>query len=123
MRISDWSSDVCSSDLADVLRECVRVLKPTGSIFWQAGSFSDRGLLTPLDVKFFPILVGLGMLPRNRIVWVRSHGLHATKKFSGRYETILWFSKERDCYFDLDAIRVPQKWQKDRKSTRLNSSH
>jgi adenine-specific DNA-methyltransferase len=51
------------------------------------------------------------MLPRNRIVWVRQHGLHATKKFSGRHETILWFSKGEEFYFDLDPVRVPQKWQ------------
>lgn len=94
-----------------VLAECHRVLKPTGSIFWQVGSFSHKGTLVPLDVKFFPILEDLGMLPRNRIVWVRQHGLHASKKFSGRHETILWFSKSEEYHFDLDAVRVPQKWQ------------
>ncbi len=94
-----------------VLQECHRVLKPTGSIFWQVGSFSHKGTLVPLDVKFFPILEDLGMLPRNRIVWVRQHGLHASKKFSGRHETILWFSKGEDFFFDLNAVRVPQKWQ------------
>lgn len=94
-----------------VLRECHRVLKPTGSIFWQVGSFSHKGMLVPLDIKFFPILEDLGMLPRNRIVWVRQHGLHATKKFSARHETILWFSKGETYNFSLDAIRVPQKWQ------------
>lgn len=95
----------------DVLSECVRVLKPGGSIFWQVGTFSDRGMFVPLDIKFFPIFENLGLSPRNRIVWVRQHGLHATKKFSGRHETILWFSKGSEFYFDLDAIRVPQKWQ------------
>lgn len=94
-----------------VLTECARVLKKSGSIFWQVGSFAENGLLIPLDIKFFPILEDLGLLPRNRIVWVRQHGLHATKKFSGRHETVLWFSKGKDHYFDLDAIRVPQKWQ------------
>lgn len=97
-----------------VLAECVRVLKPTGSIFWQVGTFSDKknGALIPLDIKFFPILEGLGMVPRNRIIWARQHGLHATKKFSGRHETILWFTKSDDDYvFSLDSIRVPQKYQ------------
>jgi adenine-specific DNA-methyltransferase len=94
-----------------VLRECHRVLKETGSLFWQVGSFSHKGTLVPLDVKFFPILEDLGMFPRNRIVWVRQHGLHATKKFSARHETILWFSKGERYHFDLDAVRVPQKWQ------------
>lgn len=94
-----------------VLRECHRILKPTGSIFWQVGSFSHKGMLIPLDVKFFPIFEEMNMLPRNRIIWVRQHGLHASKKFSGRHESILWFTKGEDFYFDLDAIRVPQKWQ------------
>lgn len=94
-----------------VLEECHRVLKPTGSVFWQVGSFSHDGMLIPLDVKFFPIFENLGMLPRNRIVWVRQHGLHAKRKFSGRHETILWFTKGDQYHFDLDAIRVPQKWQ------------
>jgi adenine-specific DNA-methyltransferase len=53
----------------------------------------------------------MDMLPRNRIIWVRQHGLHATKKFSARHESILWFTKGNDYHFDLDAIRVPQKWQ------------
>jgi adenine-specific DNA-methyltransferase len=94
-----------------VLEECVRVLRPTGSIYWQVGAFSDSGTLIPLDIRFFPILESLGLQPRNRIVWVRQHGLHARRKFSCRHETILWFTKTEDYYFDLDSIRVPQKYQ------------
>jgi adenine-specific DNA-methyltransferase len=68
-------------------------------------------MLIPLDIRFFPILESFGLIPRNRIAWARQHGLHATKKFSCRYETILWFTKSDDWIFDLDAIRVPQKYQ------------
>ncbi len=99
------------ADQTEILRECCRVLKPTGSIFWQVGSFSDDGILIPLDVRFFPVLEGFGLKPRNRIAWVRQHGLHARNKFSCRYETILWFTKSNDYNFNLDNIRVPQKWQ------------
>jgi adenine-specific DNA-methyltransferase len=95
----------------EILKWCVRVLKPTGSIFWQVGSFSYKGTLVPLDIKFFPILESLGLYPRNRIIWVRQHGLHATRKFSARHETILWFTKSDNYAFNLDAIRVPQKYQ------------
>lgn len=94
-----------------VLSECCRILKSTGSIFWQVGSYSDDGTLIPLDIRFFPVLENLGMQPRNRIVWARQHGLHGRKKFSARYETILWFTKSDSYIFDLDAIRVPQKYQ------------
>lgn len=95
----------------EVLEECARVLKPTGSIFWQVGSYSLNGMLIPLDVRFFPMLEDLGMIPRNRIAWIHPHGLHARAKFSARYETILWFTKTNAYKFNLDAIRVPQKYQ------------
>lgn len=94
-----------------VLTECVRVLKSTGSLFWQVGSYSTRGTLIPLDIRFFPILEDLGMIPRNRIAWIRQHGLHARNKFSARFETILWFTKSDEYKFNLDPIRVPQKYQ------------
>lgn len=96
---------------AKVLSECARVLSDRGSIFWQVGSYSNRGALIPLDVRFFPILEDLGLIPRNRIAWARQHGLHARNKFSARYETILWFTKSDSYTFNLDAVRVPQKYQ------------
>lgn len=95
----------------EVLRECSRVLKPGGSIFWQVGAFADRGTLIPLDIRFFPILEECGLTPRNRIVWVRQHGVHGRKKFSCRHETLLWFTNGDEYFFDLDQIRVPQKYK------------
>jgi len=103
--------DVYLEEQTKVLTECVRVLKTTGSIFWQVGSYSNNGLLIPLDIRFFPILESLGMNPINRIIWVRQHGLHSKKKYSGRHETVLWFSKSKDYKFFLDPIRVPQKYK------------
>ena len=94
-----------------VLKECNRILKQTGSIFWQVGAFSDKGMIIPLDVRIFGILESFELIPRNRIVWIRQHGLHARRKFSCRHETILWFTKSDNYIFDLDAIRVPQKYQ------------
>ncbi|MEB3220074.1 MAG: DNA methyltransferase [Nostocales cyanobacterium 94392] len=94
-----------------VLRECSRILKSTGSLFWQIGAFSNKGMLIPLDIRFFPILESCGLIPKNRIIWARQHGLHARKKFSCRHETLLWFTKSDNYIFNLDAIRVPQKYQ------------
>ena len=94
-----------------VLGECCRVLRRTGSLFWQVGAFADKGVLIPLDIRVFTILESFGLIPRNRIVWARQHGLHASRKFSCRYETILWFTRSDDYVFNLDAIRVPQKYQ------------
>jgi len=98
-------------DQRTVLAECARLLSEKGSIFWQVGAYSNRGALVPLDVRFFPILEDLGLIPRNRIMWVRQHGLHGRNKFSARHEAILWFTKTDNYTFNLDAIRVPQKYQ------------
>lgn len=106
--------DIYLDEQKDVLEQCARVLKKTGSIFWQVGAFSDKGMLVPLDIRVFPILESFGLIPRNRIMWVRQHGLHGRKKFSCRHETILWFTKSSDYVFNLDDIRVPQKWQNKR---------
>jgi adenine-specific DNA-methyltransferase len=47
---------------------------------------------------------------RNRIIWHFEHGLHCSKRFSGRYETIMWFTKSNEYIFNLDPVRVPQKY-------------
>lgn len=92
------------------IKECCRVLKDSGSIFWQVGSYVNNGVHIPLDIRLFPIFEKFGMIPRNRIVWIRTHGLHATSRFSCRHETLLWFTKSEDYVFNLDPIRVPQKF-------------
>lgn len=93
-----------------VIKECVRILKPEGSICWQVGNFVDNGEIIPLDVLLYPVFADLGLHLRNRIVWHFGHGLHASKRFSGRYEVILWFTKTNEYYFSLDSVRVPQKY-------------
>lgn len=93
-----------------VIKECVRVLKPTGSICWQVGNFVDNGEIVPLDILLYPIFQSLNLHFRNRIVWHFGHGLHASKRFSGRYEVIMWFTKTKEYTFNLDAVRVPQKY-------------
>lgn len=43
-------------------------------------------------------------------MWHFEHGLHCSKRFSGRYETILWYTRPGRYTFNLDAVRVPQKY-------------
>jgi adenine-specific DNA-methyltransferase len=95
---------------ARVIKECVRVLADDGSLCWQVGNFVDNNEIIPLDVALWPTFRDLGLKMRNRIVWHFEHGLHCTRRFSGRYETIAWFTKSDDYVFDLDAVRVPQKY-------------
>jgi len=95
---------------AQVIAECVRTLAPTGSICWQVGNYVDQGAIIPLDTVLYPIFAGLGLRMRNRIIWHFEHGLHCSRRFSGRYETIIWFTKSDEYVFNLDAVRVPQKY-------------
>jgi len=94
----------------EVIEECVRVLARDGSLCWQTGNYVRNGEIIPLDALLFPVFHKLGLKMRNRIVWHFEHGLHCTKRLSGRYETISWFTKSDRYYFDVDPIRVPQKY-------------
>ena len=95
---------------AAVITECVRTLSDQGSICWQVGNYVDDGAIVPLDNVLYPIFNSLGMQMRNRMIWHFEHGLHCSKRFSGRYETIIWFTKSKNYVFNLDPVRVPQKY-------------
>jgi len=95
---------------AEVISECVRVLSRRGSICWQVGNYVDKGRIVPLDTALYPVFTGHGLQMRNRIIWHFEHGLHCSRRFSGRYETIIWFTKTDSYIFDLDPVRVPQKY-------------
>jgi adenine-specific DNA-methyltransferase len=94
----------------EVIEKCVRVLKSTGSICWQVGNYVNNGEIIPLDILLYPIFSSLDLKLRNRIIWYFGHGLHASRRFSGRYEVILWFTKTDEYTFNLDPVRIPQKY-------------
>lgn len=93
-----------------MVEQLYRVLREDGSICWQVGNFVKDGEVYPLDIFYYDIFKKLNMFLRNRIVWHYGHGLHAKNRFSGRYETILWFTKSKNYIFNLDAVRVPSKY-------------
>jgi len=95
-----------------VIEECVRVTKKGGSICWQVGNhIGTKGELVPLDIVLYPLFhKHSDLLLRNRIIWNFGHGLHCRSRFSGRHETILWFTKGSEHIFNLDDVRVPQKY-------------
>ncbi len=95
---------------SQIIAELYRVLSENGSICWQVGNFVENGEVYPLDILYYDIFKQLGLRLRNRIVWRFGHGLHASKRFSGRYEMILWFTKGDNYVFNLDAVRVPAKY-------------
>lgn len=95
---------------SQVIAQLYRVLNENGSLCWQVGNFVDEGEVYPLDILYYAIFKKLGLSLRNRIIWRFGHGLHASKRFSGRYETLLWFTKSNQYTFNLDAVRIPSKY-------------
>ena len=93
-----------------VIDECIRVLAPRGSVCWQVGNYVSNGAIVPLDIALYPAFAKHGLKLRNRIIWHFEHGLHCSNRMSGRHETVLWFTKTDTYTFNLDPIRVPQKY-------------
>jgi adenine-specific DNA-methyltransferase len=91
--------------------QLIRVVKPGGSICWQVGSHVRENVVVPLDALVYSVFSKSKEIKlRNRMIWTFGHGEHARQRFSGRHETILWFTKGDDYSFNLDAVRVPQKY-------------
>lgn len=94
----------------EIINELVRTLSDKGNLCWQVGNYVNKGEVFPLDIYYYQIFKKHGLKLRNRIIWHFGHGLHASKRFSGRYETILWFSKTNNYIFNLDTVRIPSKY-------------
>lgn len=96
--------------LGPIVEQLARVLSPAGSLCWQVGNYVEKGEVFPLDIFYYRLFKDRGFKLRNRIIWHFEHGLHASKRFSGRYETLLWFTKTDKYTFNLDSVRVPSKY-------------
>lgn len=96
----------------EVIKSIDKLVKASGSICWQVGNHIDKKSesIYPLDFGYHEIFNDLGYILKNRIVWKFGHGMHASKRLSGRYEIILWYTKSKTYTFNLDSIRVPSKY-------------
>ncbi len=95
---------------ARIISRIVPRIKETGSICWQVGNFIENGQIIPLDIELSPIFKKLNLQLRNRIIWHFGHGLHNKKRFSGRYEVVMWYTKSENYIFNLDGVRIPSKY-------------
>lgn len=108
--------------LDKVIGKLVDAVQDHGSICWQVGSFIKDGEVFPIDIHTYDSFKRRGMKLRNRIIWRFNFGLHSKRRLSGRYETILWFTKSDDHRFNLDAVRVPQLYPGKRHSKKRTRS-
>jgi site-specific DNA-methyltransferase (adenine-specific) len=91
----------------DWLTEARRCLKSTGSIYVFMGVRFISYLYDILDRD-------LQMFFNSWITWHYTQGMGKTKGFSPRHEDILFFSKSENFKFNLDSVRVPQKYFRER---------
>lgn len=91
-----------------MIDELTRILSQDGSICWQVGNYVDNGEVYPLDIFYYKIFKDRGYKLRNRIIWRFGHGLHASNRFSGRYETLLWFTKSDNYIFNWTMLEFLQ---------------
>ena len=100
-----------------LIPEVYRILSPGGSMCWQIGYHVKYLTVMPLDYVIYDIInrhlsdeIRDGLILRNRIIWTFGHGLNSSRRFSGRHEVILWYTKGPEYDFDLDSVRMPQKY-------------
>lgn len=90
----------------DWLNESKRILKNTGSIYVFMG--------VRFVSKLFLMLQELGLYFNGWITWHYTQGMGRTKGFSPRHEDILYFTKSEQYIFNIDNIRIPQKYFRER---------
>jgi DNA modification methylase len=89
------------------LVEAIRVLKPSGSLYVFMGVRFIARLFLMLESEF-------GLNFNGWITWHYTQGMGRKQGFSPRHEDILYFTKSQDFTFNLDDIRVPQKYYRER---------
>lgn len=104
-------------ELRSVSREIARVLVPTGSYWLNVGDLYSRHAslgAPPKSLLLAPerLVRGLladGWIVRNRIAWVKTTPLPSpvTDRLTNGWEYVFHLVRQRDYFYDLDAIRLP----------------
>jgi site-specific DNA-methyltransferase (adenine-specific) len=92
-------------------KQASRILKPTGTLYVFMGFRFISYLFDILDRE-------LQLVFNSWIVWHYTQGMGKTRGFSPRHDDVLMFNKTREFKFNLDAVRVPQKYYRERNNMR-----
>jgi DNA modification methylase len=85
------------------LTEAKRILKPTGTLYVFMGVRYISYIYEILEQS-------LNFVFNSWITWHYTQGIGKIKGFSPRHDDILMFTKTNDFKFNLDSIRIPQKY-------------
>ena len=93
------------------LTQAHRVLRPHGTLYVFMGVRCISYIYAILEQQ-------LGMSFNSWITWHYTQGIGKTKGFSPRHDDILMFTKSEDFTFNLDDVRIPQKYYRARNNMR-----
>lgn len=97
------------SKLSNVFESCLRVLKPSGTLWINLGDKYSSGRLLGLPWKLALALADQGWVLRSDIIWHKSNAMPsaARKRPTVDHEYVFFFTKGDDYYYNADAIREP----------------
>jgi DNA modification methylase len=119
---SEASREEFIDALLDVTRECVRVLKPTGSIFVNLGdSYRDKSLQLVPERYRIACTDRLGLIARAVILWAKPNGLpeSVTDRVRRSHEDWVHLTKEPRYFSAVDEVREPHVKQPDKRPSAL----
>ena len=95
----------------EIIKECKRVLRNNGSIFWNVAQTPINGELIPLGAEYYNIFKDFNFYLKNWIIWKFKGGETPRNRLFGRYENVLWVVKDpKKHIFNIDSVRIPSKY-------------
>lgn len=89
--------------LKEKIEACVRVLKDPGSLYlhcdWHANAYIRVYILDRISALSF----------QNEVIWAYTVGGRSRRRFARKHDTVLFYTKGQDYFFDPKAATAPRK--------------
>lgn len=87
--------------------EIYRIMSDNGNcVIFGGFQFQDMKQGDLLEILYY-IRHNTNLRLINLIIWYYKNGMSARRYFANRHEEVIWLSKTRRYYFDLDSVRIP----------------
>ncbi len=111
--------------LQAVFRECLRVTKPSGSLWIVIGDKYVSGELLGTPWRLALALKEIGWRLRSDIIWHKPNAMPSAVRTrpTTDHEYIFFFTRSKNYYYDADAIREPHVTFSDKSQMRGGRAH
>ena len=94
-----------------IMDEIKHVLKDTGTCWINLGDTYNNKSLVGIPERFYINCLDNGWLSRNHNAWIKNNSMPSSVKdrFTNKWESVFFFTKQQKYYFNLDDVRVPTK--------------